>query len=318
MASSGQRDYSEFYSLEARQVKMRILVTGAGGLLGSAVASLATTRFEVFSAFNEHLPINGTPVKLDLLDKEETVAVVAKTRPDAVVHAAALTDVDRCEREYDLAERVNRQATRTLSESARKASAYFLYISTDYVFDGEKGLYREDDQTNPISVYGLTKLRGEQSVEASGTEFCIARGSVIYGAHPAAGKVNYALWLLENLRKGEHVRVLRDQHVSPTLNLSFAEMILEALERRQTGIFHMAGASRVSRYDFAIALAGAFGLDSSLVEPVTMDEMKWVAKRPRDSSLDVSKATSLLSKKPLLLPAALLKLKHAVTGGSAG
>ena len=129
--------------------------------------------------------------------------------------------------------------------------------------------------------------------------------------------MNFALWLIENLRRGEHVRVLRDQHVSPTLNSSFAEMILEALERRANGIFHMAGASRVSRYDFAVALADAFGLDSSLVEPVNMDEMRWVAKRPRDSSLDVSKATCLFSKKPLLLSDALLKLKHAVTEGNA-
>ena len=294
-----------------------MLVTGAGGLLGSAVASLATEEHEVFAAFSKHVPSCGNPVKLDLLDGEGTAAAVAKVRPDAIVHSAALTDVDRCEGDRDLAERVNHDATRTLSESAKRAGAFFLYVSTDYVFDGARGMYREEDQANPINLYGLTKLRGEQAVEASGTEFCIARGSVVYGAHPAAGKVNYALWLIESLRRGERVRVLRDQHVSPTLNLSFAEMILEALERRLTGIFHMAGASRVSRYDFAVALAGAFGLDSSLVEPVNMDEMRWVAKRPRDSSLDVSKATSLLSKKPLLLPDALLTLKHAVTEGSA-
>ncbi|MDG7026722.1 MAG: dTDP-4-dehydrorhamnose reductase [Nitrososphaerota archaeon] len=295
---------------------MKVLVTGAGGLLGSAVASLASEEHEVFAAFNKHFPACGTAVKLDLLDGEGTAAAVAKVRPDAIVHSAALTDVDRCEANRDLAEKVNHDATKALSKLAKRAGAFFLYVSTDYVFDGARGMYREEDQANPINLYGLTKLRGEQAVEASGAEFCIARGSVIYGAHPAAGKVNFALWLIENLRRGEHVRVLRDQHVSPTLNLSFARMILEALERRLTGIFHMAGASRVSRYDFAVALADAFGLDPSLIEPVTMDEMKWVAKRPTDSSLDVSKAASLLSEKPLLLPDALLKLKHALTGGN--
>ena len=296
---------------------MKVLVTGAGGLLGSAVASLASEKHEVFAAFNQHFPACGTPVKLDLLDGERTSAAVVKVKPDAIVHSAALSDVDRCEGDRDLAERVNHNATTTLSKSAKRAGAFFLYVSTDYVFDGARGMYREEDQTNPINLYGLTKLRGEQAVEASGAEFCIARASVIYGARPAAGKVNFALWLIENLRRGEHIRVLRDQHVSPTLNLSFAEMILEALERKQTGIFHMAGASRVSRYDFAVALADAFGLDSSLVEPVTMDEMKWVAKRPRDSSLDVSKTASFLSEKPLFLPEALLKLKHALTEGNA-
>ena len=298
-------------------VMTKILVTGAAGLLGSAVASLASEKHEVYAAFNKHFPPCGNLVKLNLLDGEGTAAVVAKVRPDVIVHSAALTDVDRCEVDRDLAEGINHGATRTLSRSAKRAGAFFVYISTDYVFDGAKGMYREEDLANPINFYGLTKLRGEQAVEASGTEFCIVRGSVIYGAHSAAGKANFAQWLIDNLRRGEHVRVLRDQHVSPTLNLSFARMMLEALERKQTGVFHMSGASRVSRYDFAVALAGAFGLDASLVEPITMDEMKWVAKRPRDSSLDVSKAASLLSEKPLSLPEALLELKHALTGGSA-
>jgi dTDP-4-dehydrorhamnose reductase len=298
-------------------VKVKILVTGAGGLLGSEVASLASGKHEVYAAFDHHPPIRGTPVKLDLLETEQIAAVVAEIKPDSVVHAAAMTDVDKCERERELAEKVNHEATRTLSESAKKVGAYFLYVSTDYVFDGERGMYREEAHANPISVYGLSKLRGEQSVQASGAEYCIARASVVYGARPAAGKVNFALWLVESLRRGERVRVLKDQFVSPTLNLSFARMILEALGRRLTGTFHMAGASRSSRYGFAVALAEAFGLDSSLIEPVPMSEMRWVAKRPRDSSLDVSKAASALSEKPLLLPDAVLKLKQAMAEAGA-
>lgn len=296
---------------------MRILVTGAGGLLGSAVASVASGEHLVYATFNQHPPTQGTPVKLDLLNRSEMTATIEKARPDAVVHAAALTDVDRCEKEGELAERVNHEATAVLSESARKTGAYFLYVSTDYVFDGNRGMYREEDEASPISIYGLTKLRGEQSVEASGAEFCIARASVIYGARPAAGKLNFALWLIESLRKSERVKVLKDQYVSPTLNLGLAQMILEALERRMTGIFHMAGASRVSRYEFAVALADAFGLDSSLIEPVLLSEMQWLARRPRDSSLDVSKAASALRESPLLLPNAMLKLRQAVTSTGA-
>jgi dTDP-4-dehydrorhamnose reductase len=291
---------------------MRVLVTGAGGLLGSAVGSLASGRHEIYAAFNQHPPVSGTPVKLDLLDREEIAEVVAKTKPDAVVHAAALTDVDLCERERGLAEKVNHEATRTLSESAKKAGAYFLFVSTDYVFDGERGMYREEDQTNPISVYGLSKLRGEQSVEASGAESCIARASVVYGARPAAGKVNFALWLIKSLRKGERVKILKDQYVSPTLNLSCARTIIEALERRVTGTFHMAGASRVSRYEFAVALADTFGLDSTLIEPVLMSDMRWLARRPKDSSLDVTKAASTMKEKPLLLSDAIAELRLAM------
>jgi dTDP-4-dehydrorhamnose reductase len=293
-------------------VKLRILVTGAGGLVGSAVVSLASPRHRVYSTFNEHPPAEGTPVKLDLLEREKIEATVKKVSPDAIIHTAALTDVDRCEREQELATRVNQDATKTLSDSARKAGAFMLYVSTDYVFDGATGMYTEESEPNPVNFYGLTKLKGELSVKSSGAEFCIARGSVIYGAHPAAGKANFALWIADKLRNGEHVRVLEDQYVSPTLNLSLAAMILEAVERRMTGTFHLAGASRVSRLEFARALADTLGLDVTLIDPARMEEMRWPAKRPKDSSLDVSKASSSLTSKPLLLADALPRLKQGI------
>ena len=289
-------------------------MTGAGGLLGSAIAEIGSYRHQIFSGFREHRSAFGTPVAMDLFDPDKIGREVERLKPDAILHTAALTDVDKCETEKEAASRVNHRATKVLSESAKRVGAFFLYVSTDAVFDGKKGMYRETDQPRPINHYGETKLLGEESVKASGVEYCIARASVIYGSRRAAQKENFALWVIGKLNAGEVVSIVRDQFVSPSLNSNVAEMTLEAVERRQTGIFHMAGASRVSRYDFAVALADAFGLDASLVEPVIMDEMKWVAKRPRDSSLDVSKAASLLSEKPLLLPDALLELKHALTG----
>jgi dTDP-4-dehydrorhamnose reductase len=293
-------------------VNLKLLVTGAGGLLGSEVARLASSRHIVYSAFNEHPPSDGRQVKLNLLDSDAILVVVSNTRPDAVIHSAALTDVDKCEREHDIATKINEEATKVLSDSARRVGAFFLYVSTDYVFDGNKGMYAENDKTNPVNFYGLTKLRGEESVRSSGAEFCIARGSVIYGARPAAGKANFALWVVEKLRNGERVKVLKDQYVSPTLNQSMADMILEAVERKVTGTFHMAGASRVSRYEFALALADVLGLDGSLIEPALMEEMHWPATRPMDSSLDVSKVSSSLKSKPLLLSDALSKLRQGI------
>lgn len=296
---------------------MRVLVTGTGGLVGSAVASLASKRHEVFSAFNRHPPRDGVPVRLDLLDKEEIGSVVRRTKPEVVIHAAALTDVDRCEREQRLAERVNHEATEALSKAARAVGAYLLFISTDYVFDGARGMYKEGDPTNPVCFYGLTKLRGEESVLASGADSGIARGSVIYGPRPAAGKANFALWLIDSLRGGRRAQVLDDQFVSPTLSLSMAEMALEVAERRVPGKFHLSGASRKSRYEFACAVSDAFGLDSSLIDRVGMDEMHWLARRPRDSSLDVSKASASLASHPLALADSLERLKAAMAGPGA-
>ncbi len=289
-------------------------MTGAGGLLGAAISKVCSQHYEVFSGFREHMPMFGNPVVMDFRNLDGIEKQVDLIKPEVIVHAAALTDVDKCEISKDLAYRVNYRGTATLSKSAANIGAFLIYISTDAVFDGEKGGYQETDEPRPINYYGETKLLGEVAVTGSGVDYCIARTSVIYGARPAAGKVNFALWLLESLLKRERVSVLEDQYVSPTLNTNLAQMVLEAVEGRLAGTFHMAGASKVSRHQFAKAIAETFGLDSSLIMPARMSEMKWVARRPRDSTLDVSKATSALKKKPIHLADAMLKLKQAISG----
>lgn len=293
--------------------EVQLLITGASGLLGSAVAHLAEGQSHgVCSAYNQHRPSIGASVKLDLTDLSHIDRVMGEANADAIIHAAALTDVDRCERERDLAERVNSEATAAIASAARAIKAFLVYVSTDYVFSGEKGLYSEGDEPSPVNFYGYTKLKGEESVRERANDYCIARASVIYGAVPASGKVNFALWLIERLSRGDRVDVLEDQYVSPTLNLNLAEMILEVAERKLGGIYHLAGAERVSRYQFAMNLCDTLGLDSSLLNPVSMKYMKWIACRPKDSSLNVSKATKVLKAKPLKLTEALARLKHAV------
>ena len=185
-----------------------------------------------------------------------------------------------------------------------------MYVSTDYVFDGERGMYREEDATNPVNHYGYTKLLGEKYCQ----DFCIARTCVIYGAKPASGKVNFALWLINKFEKGESVRIVTDQYITPTLNINLVRMLLEIAERKLRGVFHLAGATRVSRFEFAKEIARVFGLDDSLIIPSRMDEINWIAKRPRDSSLDVSKAAKYLNEKPYELKKALEVLKEEISG----
>ncbi len=229
-----------------------------------------------------------------------------------VVHAATLTDVDKCETNKELAWKVNVEGTKNITEAAKNAGSFLIYISTDYVFSGEKGQYKENDKPDPINYYGLTKLKAEEIVQAQ-AEYFIARPSVIYGSTPAAGKVNFALWLIETLRKGERARIVTDQWNTPTLNTNLAEMTLEVVERRLTGIYHMCGATRVSRYDFAGQIADAFGLDKGLIDPVLSSQFTWPAKRPMDSSLDTSKSQKTLQNKPLTMDAALKQLKFELS-----
>ncbi|MCX8183092.1 MAG: dTDP-4-dehydrorhamnose reductase [Crenarchaeota archaeon] len=284
---------------------MKILVTGASGLLGSKICLLALKKgHEVYSVYREHAVDSGKPVKLDLTSWSDVFKAFSELKPEAVIHAAAYTDVDGCEANRDTAWSVNAESTRLVAEASARIGAHLTYVSTDYVFDGEKGLYTEDDEPNPINYYGYTKLKGEEYVKQHGEQWCIARASVIYG-WGAEHKPNFATWLISSLSQGKEVKVLTDQHVSPTFNTNLAEMLLEIAERRITGVLHTAGATRVSRHGFALKLAEAFQLDVNMVKPASMREIPWKARRPRDSSLNVSKALMLLESKPLRLEQAL-------------
>jgi len=261
---------------------LKILITGASGLLGSKVAEVAVERgFKVYSCYSTHEVNFGNPLKLNILDFTSVLSTVEQINPNFVVHAAALTDVDLCEKDKNLAFNVNVLGTKNIVEACKKVNAHLVYISTDYVFSGEKGYYREQDETNPLNYYGFTKLEGEKIVESSNLSCLIARASVIYGSRPAAGKVNFALWAIEKLKKGEVVRAVDDQFVSPTLNTNLAEMLLEAIEKGLTGVYHMSGATRISRFDFVTKLAKIFNIELSLVKAVSMNDLKWVAKRPK-------------------------------------
>jgi len=290
-------------------IKMRILVTGASGLLGSSFVMKFAPRHEIHSIYHRHAPPAGIPVALDLTDFDRLDRTVKDIRPDVILHAAALTDVDLCEREKELAMKVNSETTARLASLAKEYGIFMVYVSTDYVFDGNRGLYKEDDDPNPTNHYGYSKLKGEEAIKQIAEQACIVRASVIYGSRPSGGKVNFALWLIDKLRKNERVSTLVDQHVSPTLSSDLAEMLNEVIQHRLTGIYHLSGATRISRYEFAQRLCDVFGLDSSLLTSARMKDMNWIARRPMDSSLDVSKATQVLRTKPLNIGNALLKLK---------
>ncbi len=282
-------------------------MTGGSGLMGSKVAEIGLKKgYEVFSGYAHHLPEHGTAVKLDLTDSSSLAEAVKTSRPEAIIHTAALTDVDLCETNKELAHRMNVLGTKTLAEAAREVGAFTVYTSTDYVFDGSRGMYKEEDAPDPVNYYGVSKLLGEPYCDS------VARTCVIYGSRPASGKVNFALWILDRLGKGDSVKVVTDQYITPTLNTNLAMMALELAECKLVGVYHLVGATRISRYDFAVELAKAFGLDENLIIRSKMSEMRWAARRPADSSLDTSKAFRCLDSKPWSIEEALRILKNEI------
>lgn len=293
---------------------MNLLITGASGLFGSKLAELATaSNYAVYSGHNQDSVAYGTPVQFDVSDKNQVESIFRKVSPEVVVHAAGLTDVDKCELNRELAWKINVKGTRNIVEAAKSSHAFIVYISTDYVFNGETGQYKETDRTNPINYYGVTKLEAEELVKDLVDEYCIARTSVIYGSTLAAGKINFVLWIVNQLKKNEQVKIVTDQYNSPTLNTNLASMTLEITERKLTGTFHLSGATRISRYDFAKVTAQTFSLDANLIIPCSSADIAWSAKRPRDSSLNTAKAQQTLQNKPLQIKQALEVLKQELT-----
>jgi len=276
---------------------MKFLVTGSAGLVGqNVVQDLVKQNYEVYSAYHDEKPINGIPICLDLTDLEKIKQTVQEIKPDIVIHLAALTNVDLCETEKELAYTINAKSTETLAKEAAKINAFFLYVSTDYVFDGKKGMKKEEGTPNPLGYYGKTKLEGEMSLNNLASNWAITRTSTPFGVH--SKKKSFPLWVKENLESNKEIKVLTDQFTSPTYVPNLSKMIIEVSTKQINGIIHLAGSTRISRYDFAVMIAEKLGLDKNLLLKAKTEEMSWKAKRPIDSSLDVTKAAEILDEKP--------------------
>jgi len=192
--------------------------------------------------------------------------------------------------------KINVNATKTMAREAAKQNTFFLYVSTDYVFDGKIGMKKEDDMPNPLGFYGKSKLEGELSLNKLASSWCIARTSTPFGIHHK--KKSFPLWLKENLESKKEIPVLVDQFTSPTYVPNLSNMLIEVAKRQITGVIHLAGATRISRYNLAELIANKLSLEKKLLIPTKTDEMNWIAQRPKDSSLDVSLATEILNEKP--------------------
>ena len=277
-------------------VKLKFLVTGSAGLVGQQVVKYLSKSNQVFSCYNESKPEYGDSVKMDLKNYEMISSVLTEIKPDVVIHLGAMTGVDLCEKEKTSASEINTKATEIIAKECSKLNSFLVYVSTDYVFDGNFGMYKEDDVANPLGFYGKSKLEGEKAVQNFSTNWCIARTSTPFGLHPT--KKSFPMWVIENLQKQKQIDVLIDQFTSPTYIPNLSRMLIEISERRITGIIHTAGASKISRYQMASIVSDKLNLDGTLLKQISMNKMKWVAQRPKDSSLDVSRASSILNEKP--------------------
>jgi dTDP-4-dehydrorhamnose reductase len=285
---------------------LKILVTGASGLLGNRLVELAIQKgHDVISGYKDHAPLYGKPIAFDLTESTGVRRVFSEIHPDVVVNAAAMTDVDKCELDPEAAFAANSRAVSNVVNAAKETESFAVQVSTDYVFDGERGRYSEEDEPHPVNKYGESKLEGEKEIMKGLDKemWSIARSSVIYG-WGRASRPNAATFVYEKLSRGENIRIVRDQFSSPTFNTNLSAMLIEIAERKLPGIIHAAGATRLSRFDFAVGLAKRFEFDATLIKAIQTKELQWKARRPKDSSLTVDRARKVLRSTPLNIESA--------------
>jgi dTDP-4-dehydrorhamnose reductase len=295
-------------------MKPTILIIGSNGLLGQKAVEIFKQNYQVITAGVEAEPFvnHGVPYhELDITDKNAVEMLYAKIQPGFVFNAAAYTQVDQAEIEKKLCYAVNVTGVKNLAEVSLKHNSKLVHISTDYVFDGAKGNYDENDETNPLGYYGYSKLKGEKAVLDSGCDAIIARTAVLFG-YGVNIQMNFALWVWGELTANNPIRVVDDQIGNPTIADYLAKSVSEMLDKNATGLFHVAGNQPVSRYEFAKYIAEQFKLNPSLISRITSKDFPQRAPRPMDVSLNVYKIQNLYDIKLYTVKESLLKLKETL------
>lgn len=288
-----------------------LFVTGGSGLLGNAVARAAQTSYKVYANYGNHLPsLPGVElVKLDIRDLDQTLAAIERVKPAVIIHTAALRSLDFCEAHPEDTQAVNVIGTENVAKAAARCHARLIHISTESVFDGKKGMYKEDDVINPVTVYGKSKLEAEFRVAQFAADYVIARTSGLYG-WSQFGK-SLGEFVLGDLRARKSLQMFVDSFLSPTFVGNLSAALLEVAGTKYSGILNLSGSERCNRFTFAKELAKVFGLNEALVLPSSVGEVQMKVPRMKDSSLDVSKASAMLKTRLLNVRDGLVAFKES-------
>ncbi len=281
-----------------------ILVTGSNGLLGQKITEnlLSSQHYHLIATSRG---ANRFPVKegyiyesMDILDPANVKAVIEKYRPDAVIHTAAMTNVDTCEVQQEMALALNVNAVKTLIACCEAQQIQFIHLSTDFIFDGLAGPYDEEAMPNPVSFYGQTKVAAEELVKQAQCPWTVIRTILVYGIVADLSRSNIVLWAKTALEKGEPLQIVNDQWRMPTLAEDLAEACVLAVEKEAGGVYHISGKDMMSIADLVRRVAAYWNLDSSLVNEVSSANLNQSARRPLKTGFKLDKAIRDLNYQP--------------------
>ena len=283
---------------------MKVLITGSNGLLGQKLVDYCIAAKIDFVPTSKGDNRNSKcPSELydpmDITNREEVLKVISKHQPTHVVHTAAMTNVDQCELNPEMCELTNVTATKYLVEACNKVGAHFQLLSTDFVFDGEKGNYVEEDEMNPLSVYAKSKVDAEAIVKSeSTTDNSIVRTIIVYGNAENLTKSNIIAWAKTALEKGDPLTIVDDQFRAPTWAEDLAAGCMGVFEHQKTGVFHVAGPETMSIFELVVRIGKHFNLETNQVSKISSSTLNQAAKRPPKTGFNMSKAYEQINYKP--------------------
>jgi dTDP-4-dehydrorhamnose reductase len=286
---------------------MKILITGSNGLLGQKLVSYCQQNKIDFKATslgenrNSGCPENAY-TQMDITDADQVMAVISENHPTHVIHTAAMTNVDQCENDPVGCEEINVKATENLVIACNANRSHFQLLSTDFVFDGEKGNYQEEDQMNPLSVYAKSKVDAEKIVaEKSTSPWSIVRTIIVYGKGENLSKSNIILWAKSVLEKGDPLNIVDDQFRAPTWAEDLADGCMAIVKQGANGVFHMSGPETMSIYELITRIANHFGYETKQISRISSSTLNQAAKRPPKTGFDLTKARTSVGYSPHVL-----------------
>jgi dTDP-4-dehydrorhamnose reductase len=275
-----------------------VIITGSSGFLGRYLLKLSPSQSEIFAVYRRHKPENyGKNIHLirqDLLS--DRWINLDKLAADVIVHTAAMANIDDCETHPEVAQQMNFKITCRLVKYAAQNRARFIFVSSDVVFDGKRGDYKEHDKPNPLNVYARTKVEAENYVLSHHDKSVVVRPSIFYG-RSLNGRPSFIETMLNNLRAGNQVTVFTDQYRTPLFVENLADALWELVNHRYCGILHIGGPEKLNRVEIGKILCRELNLDENLLELLPSQAANLIAKRPLDCALISNLAGSLLKTK---------------------
>ncbi|CAM1374105.1 SDR family oxidoreductase [Tenacibaculum xiamenense] len=273
----------------------KIIVTGSNGLLGQSLLALLLEekdKYEVVG-FSRGKNRSGREdfryVSMDLTNKNVLLRELNKENPDVIINTAAMTQVDQCEDKKEECDTLNVDLVKNLIKYSEEHKAHIIHLSTDFIFDGKKGCYKETDEPNPISYYGLSKLKAERELVNSSIDYTILRTILVFGKVYDMSRSNIVLWVKESLEKGKSINVVNDQYRMPTYVTTLAEACKAAIDKGKYGIYNVSSTELLTVYDIALQIAEKFNLNKELISPISSKELNQKAQRPEKTGFDLSK-----------------------------